>query len=85
MATAQPDAVCVAYDFHSSIVASIFFLYLTISQQNIYSKTAFLIICVSFDIMKTRMKRVKRVTLRVVRNCEFIAGTKYAASLKMPQ
>jgi hypothetical protein len=25
------------------------------------------------------------VTLRVVKNCEFKAGTKYAASLKIPQ
>lgn len=44
-----------------------------------------LIIYVSFDLIKTKKKAIKRVELRAARNCEFKAGKKYAASLKMPQ
>jgi hypothetical protein len=35
MVTAQPDAVCVAYDFHSSIVASNFFVFNNFTAKHI--------------------------------------------------
>jgi hypothetical protein len=84
MATAPLDALCVAYGFLSSIAASKVCVFNNFTAKRILQE-AILIIRVSFDIMKTRKKTVKRVTLRLVRNCEFKAGTKYAASLKIPQ
>jgi len=84
MATTPPDAVCVAYGFQSSFAASKFCVFNIFTAKHILQDGIPNYMCI-FRYNENKEVKSQKMKLRAVRNCEFKPGTKYAASLKIPQ